>query len=178
MRIVIMTSGSRGDVQPYIALGLGLRRAGYQVCMLTHSIFAQMIEQYGLEFAPLTGNPRAMLETQKGQHFIESGGNALRFIREMMEMGKGQQEAFMKDAWRTLPGADLLLYTSLCFVGSYVAEALHIPAIFAPLQPIIHYQGRLRSYPAYACCRPWSTYPGRGRRGQRGPDHTECADIT
>ena len=137
MRIVIMTSGSRGDVQPYIALGLGLQRAGYQVCILTHSIFAQMIERYGLEFAPLTGNPRAMLETQKGQRFIESGGNALRFIRDMVEMGKGQQEAFMKDAQRTLPGADLLLYTSLCFVGSYVAEALHIPAIFAPLQPII-----------------------------------------
>ncbi len=43
----------------------------------------------------------------------------------------------MKDAQHALPGADLLLYTSLCFVGSYVAEALHIPAIFAPLQPVI-----------------------------------------
>ncbi len=137
MRIVIMTSGSRGDVQPYIALGLGLQRAGYQVCMLTHSIFAPMIKQYCLEFMPLTGNPRAMLESSEGQRLLETGGNMPGFVREMREAEKGQQRAFLKDALSALTGADLLLYSSLCFVGSYAAEALHIPAIFVPLLPAI-----------------------------------------
>jgi sterol 3beta-glucosyltransferase len=137
MRVVIMTAGSRGDVQPYIALGLGLQRAGYRVCMLTHDIFAPMVEQYGLKFTLLTGNPRAILESSEGQRIFDTGENALRFIREMREAAKGQQRAFLKDALSTLVGADLLLYSSLCFVGSYAAEALHVPAIFAPLLPAI-----------------------------------------
>jgi UDP:flavonoid glycosyltransferase YjiC (YdhE family) len=31
MRITVLTLGTRGDVQPYVALGLGLQRAGHQV---------------------------------------------------------------------------------------------------------------------------------------------------
>ena len=35
MRIAIQTLGTRGDVQPYVALGLGLRRAGHDVVLAT-----------------------------------------------------------------------------------------------------------------------------------------------
>ncbi|GHO42072.1 glycosyltransferase [Ktedonospora formicarum] len=137
MRIVIMTSGSRGDVQPYIALGLGLQRAGYQVCMFTHSIFAPMIEQYGLEFAALDGNPRAMVESKEGLRLLESGGNAMHFMRRLSAEIKKNQIAMTRSASRVLPGAHLLLYSILCFAGSYVAEALNIPAMLVPLQPIL-----------------------------------------
>ena len=33
MRVTITTSGSRGDVQPYVALGVGLARAGHEVTL-------------------------------------------------------------------------------------------------------------------------------------------------
>ncbi|GHO88396.1 glycosyltransferase [Dictyobacter formicarum] len=137
MRIVVMTSGSRGDVQPYIALGLGLQRAGYQVCMLTHSIFAPMIEQYGLEFAALSGDPRAIVESEEGLRLLETGGNAVRFVRRLFAESKKNQVAMTRAAERVLPGAHLLLYSVLCFAGSYVAEALNIPAMLVPLQPIL-----------------------------------------
>lgn len=137
MRVVIMTSGTRGDVQPYVALGLGLRRAGYHVCVLTHDIFKPMVVQYGLEFASLTGNPREMVEKVSTQSSPRSEENALRFTRSLAEVSKSNQVALAKDAQRTLTGAHLLLYSPLCFAGSYVAEALDIPAIFAPLQPVL-----------------------------------------
>ncbi len=96
MRIVIMTSGSRGDVQPYIALGLGLQRAGYQVCILTHRIFASLIHQYGLEFAELGGDPRARVESEQGQQLLEARGNALRFVRRLAAENEKNQAAGLR----------------------------------------------------------------------------------
>lgn len=39
LHITILTVGSRGDVQPYCALGLGLQHAGYWVKVATHDNF-------------------------------------------------------------------------------------------------------------------------------------------
>ncbi len=40
MKITILAVGSCGDVQPAIALGVGLRRAGYTVCIGSYAQFA------------------------------------------------------------------------------------------------------------------------------------------
>jgi hypothetical protein len=50
MRITIPTTGSRGDVEPYIALGVGLRARGHEVCVATHANFEKAVCQHGLEF--------------------------------------------------------------------------------------------------------------------------------
>ncbi|MHB1317533.1 MAG: glycosyltransferase [Anaerolineae bacterium] len=42
MRIVMIATGSRGDVEPYIALGVGLRGARYEVRVLTHEDLAPL----------------------------------------------------------------------------------------------------------------------------------------
>ncbi len=50
MRIVIIAPGTRGDVQPYIALGKGLQDAGHTVRLVSHSNFEALVKSYGLEF--------------------------------------------------------------------------------------------------------------------------------
>jgi UDP:flavonoid glycosyltransferase YjiC (YdhE family) len=45
--IVILASGTRGDVQPYLALGLGLQSAGYRVSVAAPVAFRQMVEGFG-----------------------------------------------------------------------------------------------------------------------------------
>lgn len=49
MRIAIIASGSQGDVQPYIALGKGLKQAGYAVRLITQENFASLVTSYGIE---------------------------------------------------------------------------------------------------------------------------------
>lgn len=39
MTISLLTISTRGDVQPFIALGTGLQETGYQVEIVTHAIF-------------------------------------------------------------------------------------------------------------------------------------------
>jgi Glycosyltransferase family 28 N-terminal domain len=43
MQIMLIALGSRGDVQPYVALGKGLHAAGYSVRMMTHVNFEQLV---------------------------------------------------------------------------------------------------------------------------------------
>ena len=53
MRIVITNFGSAGDVQPYLALIMELRRRGHDVAFAFSPHFAPMIEQHGVEFIPI-----------------------------------------------------------------------------------------------------------------------------
>ena len=50
MRIVIVASGSRGDVQPFLALGLGLKEAGHEVKVATAENYKDFVEERGMFF--------------------------------------------------------------------------------------------------------------------------------
>ena len=53
MPITILAAGSRGDIQPYLALGVGLRAAGHRVRFAAFRNFASLVEPYGLDFTPV-----------------------------------------------------------------------------------------------------------------------------
>ncbi|MER7842559.1 glycosyltransferase [Kitasatospora sp. NPDC096077] len=61
MRILIVTTGSRGDVAPFTGLGRRLVAAGHQVAVLAHPTFAPLIESCGLEYRPLPGDPKELI---------------------------------------------------------------------------------------------------------------------
>lgn len=80
MHITRVAIGSHGDAQPFIALGLGLKRAGYQVRIAVFGVFDDFVKRYDLEFAAIAGNPRELIEQQKGQASIKSGKNPVALI--------------------------------------------------------------------------------------------------
>ena len=47
MHVTVIAIGSRGDVQPYVALGVGLRDAGFTVRVATHRQFSGLLEEIG-----------------------------------------------------------------------------------------------------------------------------------
>ncbi|MEJ2757440.1 MAG: glycosyltransferase, partial [Anaerolineales bacterium] len=61
MKITITSVGSRGDVQPYVALGKGLAAAGHQVTLAVDPLFQSFVEEHGLTFARLTADPMKAL---------------------------------------------------------------------------------------------------------------------
>ena len=50
LNIVIQVVGSRGDVQPFVALGNELQRHGHRVRLATHGVFESFVRDSGLEF--------------------------------------------------------------------------------------------------------------------------------
>jgi sterol 3beta-glucosyltransferase len=58
----MLTIGSRGDVQPYIALGLRLKKDGHTIVIITHDEFKGWIEGYGLIHRQAGGDPTALMK--------------------------------------------------------------------------------------------------------------------
>src|ERR687889_2544607 len=101
MRVTITTGGSRGDVQPYVALGLGLRRAGHEVRLATHETFRDFVTGHGLAFEALAGDPRAILRGAAADAWLASGRNRnmLGFVREFRRIHGPPAEQLLHDYW-------------------------------------------------------------------------------
>lgn len=61
LTIVIQIVGSRGDVQPFVSLGLCLKKFGHRVRIATHATFRRFIEDMGLEFFCIGGDPAELM---------------------------------------------------------------------------------------------------------------------
>ena len=136
MRLTIATAGSRGDVQPYIALGRGLARAGYAVTLATHAEFRDMIESNGLRFRAVAGDPRALLQSDAGQRWLASGRNLIAFIRELRRLAEPHIEEMLADYAAAVDEADVVLCGALAVPAWQAAERRGIPAAMALLQPL------------------------------------------
>jgi hypothetical protein len=61
MKIVIQIIGSRGDIQPFIALGKELKKYGHLVRVATHPTFKDFVTENGLEFYSVGGDPAELM---------------------------------------------------------------------------------------------------------------------
>lgn len=58
---MVQIVGSRGDVQPFISLGLALKNFGHRVRIATHPTFQSFVEDHGLEFFSISGDPAELM---------------------------------------------------------------------------------------------------------------------
>jgi len=142
MQITIITVGSRGDVQPYVALGIGLQRAGHGVRLATHAEFETLVAERGLTFCPVAGDPRTLMERHGSTR--SSGSSPMRFFRQFAEVARQIIAEMVQDCWRAAAGSDALIVSAPgCFVGYHIAQKLRIPLIPAYVQPFT----RTRAFP-------------------------------
>ncbi len=72
LNIGIFTYGTRGDVQPYIALALGLIDKGHSVILAAPENFKDLVESFGIAFHPLHGNAEEGMNSPEGQSVLKS----------------------------------------------------------------------------------------------------------
>jgi UDP:flavonoid glycosyltransferase YjiC (YdhE family) len=124
-----MTIGTRGDVQPYIALGLGLKAAGHDVMIATSEEFKPLVHNYGLQHTTLRGDFLKVAQTNSGESATR---NPLRLIRQYVEMARDTLE----DEWSSAQRAELLIYNPAAFGGYHIAEKLGVPTFAAFPTPL------------------------------------------
>ena len=62
-KIIIATMGSRGDVEPYIALGIELKKIGYDVVISAPRVYCSLVQKYNLGYRELKAvNPQSMMK--------------------------------------------------------------------------------------------------------------------
>jgi sterol 3beta-glucosyltransferase len=80
MNIGVFTYGTRGDVQPYIALALGLMDRGHRVMIAAPENFKTLVEGFGVAFHPLYGNAEVMMNAPDGQSILRAG-NTIKLMK-------------------------------------------------------------------------------------------------
>jgi UDP:flavonoid glycosyltransferase YjiC (YdhE family) len=138
MMITIIAQGTRGDVQPAVALGQALQAQGYRVRILASTNFREWIAGHGLEPAGARVNIQELMESAGGVEWVERGHNPLVQQRLMKKLLDRHGAQLAQDAWTACQGADAVIssFTSDAYVTA-IAEKLDIPQICAALQPAL-----------------------------------------
>lgn len=145
MHITLLTIGSRGDVQPFVALAAGLQAAGFEVRLATHDRFAPLAAEYGLEFAPIHTDPQKMLHSDAGRAWLDSDRNPIGLIWNMIRLGKPIFEQLIQDAEVACMGTDLIIYSLFGNAAYSIGQKMGVPTILANLQPMF---GPTAAFPA------------------------------
>ena len=143
MSITILAVGSQGDVQPYLALAVGLKNEGYKVRFAANSNFAALAANYQIEFFPIQLDSFEFTQNSKTQSWLDAESiphlilSTNRVIRPMLER-------IMDDVFAACQGSEAVIYHSYALPFVYhVGKQLQIPCIPASLHPM-----PTRSYPA------------------------------
>nr|5GL5_A Chain A, Sterol 3-beta-glucosyltransferase [Saccharomyces cerevisiae S288C]5GL5_B Chain B, Sterol 3-beta-glucosyltransferase [Saccharomyces cerevisiae S288C] len=136
----LLTIGSRGDVQPYIALGKGLIKEGHQVVIITHSEFRDFVESHGIQFEEIAGNPVELMSLM-----VENESMNVKMLREASSKFRGWIDALLQTSWEVCNRRkfDILIESPSAMVGIHITEALQIPYFRAFTMPWT----RTRAYP-------------------------------
>ena len=138
MHFTMLTVGSRGDVQPYIALAKGLMKDGHTTRIATHGEFRGWVEGHGIEFASVGGDPAELIRI-----CVENGTFTLSFVKESMLKFRGWLDDLLISSWEACQGTDVIIESPSAIAGIHVAERLQVPYFRAFTMPWT----RTRAYP-------------------------------
>lgn len=127
MNIRLLAFGTRGDVQPYLALALGLKDAGDDVSMATTSDFKEFVESYDIPVVTSKVNIREFM-TQSANSNSDKKPSRMEVFRQ-----------FLEDAPNAIEGADFIIYSPASSMAApHIAEKFGIPSMLGLLQPYLH----------------------------------------
>ncbi|QAU25564.1 glycosyltransferase [Dyella sp. M7H15-1] len=133
--MVIFTIGTQGDIRPCVALGVGLRRVGYPVRIVTSDNFESMVRSTGLDFSPLTANFQSLLDSNR--EITEQGLNMVAMARISRGFYSEWATHWAREGMAAAEGAGLLIgVANSTLLAKAVAEARGIPFVAAQLQPL------------------------------------------
>lgn len=134
MRIVLLTYGTRGDVQPFVALGVGLKAAGFDVVLAAPDRFQPFAADYGLEFVGLPGDPGEL-----AQRLSDDGGQSFwNVAREIRDYALPLGVPVFQAMQAACAGVDAIVYSFLLAVPAHhIATEQGVPGFFVQLQPVM-----------------------------------------
>ena len=140
MRVDILAIGSQGDVQPCVALGIGLQRAGHRVRVITLGGFEELVRSRGLDHLVIGESPQDVANTAAGRVWIQNRGSALGFLRGFVRVANSLIEEGIRSYWQacqnTEHDTEMVIVSAMGLaVGSHIAERLRVPLLQAQLAP-------------------------------------------
>ncbi|KAL6345124.1 hypothetical protein AAG906_013608 [Vitis piasezkii] len=131
LQIVMLIVGTRGDVQPFVAIGKGLQACGHRVRLATHSNFKEFVLNAGLEFFQLGGDPKVLAGYMvKNKGFLPSDPSEIPIQRgQIKEIVCSLLPACVEDdpISKVSFEPDAIIANPPAYGHMHVAEALKVP---------------------------------------------------
>lgn len=133
VRILVNSFGTRGDIQPFIALAKGLQGRGHEVAISTAEGFRDDVEAQNISFIGMDNELLALSQ----QILDEQSGGILSKAKIARKMGPAVRR-MMDDEWNAaqLFQPDLIVYHPKCLASYHIAEKLNIPMILSLPLPL------------------------------------------
>jgi sterol 3beta-glucosyltransferase len=164
MNITILTFGSRGDVQPFLPLSLGLMSRGHNVILAAPARFKSLVEEHGITFFPLAGDPEEL-----SRRLNDAGHNFFKLVKELMSHAVNIGAEMMRQTDEASRNADLIIHTFAHTVGAHtLAREKNIPDIHIQTFPMFTPTG---DYPNISL-------PNLGNRFLNRLTHTASLKVT
>ena len=139
MNIIFLCLGSRGDVQPYVAIGKTARVSGHNVTICTGKTFEKFVEQNGLNFQECSLDLMAILQTQEGKQVFEEGmKHPLKAMQYAKKVINPLYRKAMTEFYEACQNQDVIVYHPKAFGAVDIAEKLGVLCISMPPIPIIY----------------------------------------
>lgn len=140
MLITVLAAGTRGDTQPYVALGLALQEVGHTVRIAASETFESFVRGFGLEFYSLQGDVSTISEDSRLREAMKAD-NPLKVMMSFNTL-KSYAFALQQGFYDACQESDAVVYHPGAVMGYFAAQALNIPSILAtpfPMTPTQDY---------------------------------------
>lgn len=134
--ITILCSGSRGDLQPYIALAQELKAQNKEVRIVGGISFKGFVEGYGIDYVPLSMDQESTEIDPKLLEAAKSSSNPLKMLLTFNKMKK-YARLMVDEMYEACVESDLIIYHPGCTIGYFAAKQLGIPSILATPFPML-----------------------------------------
>ncbi|HTF80971.1 MAG TPA: glycosyltransferase [Cytophagales bacterium] len=135
MHVGIFTLGSRGDVQPYIALALGLKKRGHEVTLAASENFKEFVESYGIKFHSIFGDTEEVINAPEGLRLLKSG-NDLALLKFLAAGHDKVRHTIAKDLMLGCQQVDYIITSYIpSFTIATIAEKLNKPWVIVNVSP-------------------------------------------
>lgn len=131
-RVVLTTIGSLGDLHPYMALALELRKRGYEVVIATSELYRFKVQAEGIEFYPVRPNLSFNKETVRRAMDPNEGAKYIHFELVLPHLRDSYE-----DLMNAVEGADLLITHPLILAAPLVAAKTGIHWVSTILAPVL-----------------------------------------
>ena len=136
MHYAILTYGSRGDVQPFIALALGLQKKGHRVTIAAAENFKNFVESYGVDYFLLHGDMKELIHTPDAIRMLKTG-STITLIKHLQKAGDETRPKINQGLVQVCEQADALITSTLnvFYIGAIAEKFNKKWAMILPSPP-------------------------------------------
>ncbi|HET9382405.1 MAG TPA: glycosyltransferase [Streptomyces sp.] len=119
MRVTLLSVGSRGDVQPFVALGTGLKARGHTVTLAAPAALRPLVERAGLDYRLSPGDPDGFFTMPEVVDALRRSPSFTRMLAGMPKPPESYTQQVVDAIHDAAEGADLIVNAPLTLAAAY-----------------------------------------------------------